>query len=175
MIKSYLSVRRASGSVSAGKEKGPTPRDRPPPRRPLARKQEVRADAYGRATQCADPMRTVRVPSRSTTQVYLAHRLPPSPSSPLSRAAPTSHTACCHRPRRLLAVPVRHCRRYAAHHPAPYSRTTPLESRTTTSLPFMRRPSHRHSPPPCPTSLGSVAKRWREEQDVSAPVSHVRD
>ncbi|KAJ6506727.1 hypothetical protein C8R45DRAFT_1175911 [Mycena sanguinolenta] len=53
MIRSYLFVRRACGSVSAGNEKGrarapPTPRDRPPPRRPLAQTQEVRADAYGR-------------------------------------------------------------------------------------------------------------------------------
>ena len=98
-----------------------------------------------------------------------AHRASSTPLDipRLSRAAPTSRTACRHRPRRLLAGPVRHRRRYAARrHLARCSRTPP-ESRTTTSLPFTRCLSHRHSrPPPCPTSLGSPGGGGRR-QDAS--------
>ncbi|KAJ6467400.1 hypothetical protein C8R45DRAFT_938739 [Mycena sanguinolenta] len=65
-----------------------------------------------------------------------------------------------HRPRRLLAVSIRHRHRYAARrHPARAPRT------------WNRAPRAARRSPPCSTSFGSVAGRWREEQD--APVSHV--
>ncbi|KAJ6503914.1 hypothetical protein C8R45DRAFT_1091679 [Mycena sanguinolenta] len=163
-----------------GRRAPPTPRDRPPPRRPLAQTQEVRADAYGRRPRIRSGAAlnegTRSAPHRARCAhyagVYPALRPPGALPAALALLAFIPHCA------KLAAIALVSCllslfatavatllAATLLAHPAPGIVHNHLAAV--------------HAPPepppltipPCPTSLGSVARRWREEQD--APGSHV--
>ncbi|KAJ7453362.1 hypothetical protein B0H11DRAFT_2201071 [Mycena galericulata] len=165
MIRSYLSVRRASGSVSAGKEKGSCSR--------TAHASRSAAPASPAGAEAGDPKRTPPLDNPGLSRALLAAlallafypaRRPPRtlPASiALVACLPSLFATAVATPLTTTLLPTRA--------PRPWNRAQPPRCRSRAAT------RHRHSPPPCPTLLSSVARRWREEQDKSAPVSHVRD